>query len=70
MGFISHHEIEWQLAGDRMRAVIVCKFHIGNFVSPGSGVRSTKDSQVGLNFLIDLFSFSIRLRMIGTGGLL
>ena len=43
MGFISHHEIEWQLVGNRVRAVVVHEFCMGNFVSPGSGVRSTKD---------------------------
>ena len=25
-GFISHHEVKWRLVGDRMGAVIVCKF--------------------------------------------
>ena len=47
--------------------VVVCEFHMGNFVSPGSGIRSTKDPQIGFNSLVDLFSFSIRLRMVGGG---
>ena len=45
----------------------MCEFHMGNFVSPGSRVKSTKDSQVGLNFLVDSFGFSIRLRMVYSG---
>ena len=43
MGFIFHHEIEWRLGGDRVGAVIVCEFRMGNLVSPGGGIRSTKD---------------------------
>ena len=30
MGFISHHEVERGLIGDRMRAVIMCKFSMGD----------------------------------------
>ena len=44
----------------------MCEFCMGNFVSPGSGVRSTKDPQIGLNFLVDLFSFSVRLSMVSS----
>ena len=47
--------------------VVVCEFHMGDFVSPEGGVRSTEDSQIGFDFLIDLFSFSIRLRVVGSG---
>ena len=64
IGFIFHHEIEGQLVGDRVEVVVVCKFHMGNFVSSGSRVRSTKDPQIGFNFLVDSFNFSIKLRMI------
>ena len=50
-----------------MGVVVVCRFHMGNFISSGSGVRSTKDPQIDFNFLVDLFDFSIRLRMVGGG---
>ena len=66
MGFISHHEVERQLVGDRVRVVVVCEFCMGNFVSPGSRVRSTEDPQIGFNFLVDLFCFSLRLRIVGS----
>ena len=46
--------------------MVVCEFCMGNFISPGGGVRSTEDSQIGFNFLVDLFGFSIRLRMVGS----
>ena len=59
MGFISYHKIEWQLVGNGMGAVVVCEFCMGNFVNPGSRIRSTKDPQIGFNFLVDLFCFSI-----------
>ena len=67
MGFISHHKIEWRLVGDRMGVMIVCEFCMENFVSPGGGVRFTEDSQIGFNFLVDSFSFSVRLKVIGSG---
>ena len=67
MGFISHHEVEWRLVGDKVKVVVVHEFHMGNFISPGHGVRSTKDPQIGFNFLVDLFSFSIGLRVVDSG---
>ena len=33
-GFISHHEIEWGLTGDGVRAVIVGEFCVGNRFGP------------------------------------
>ena len=33
-GFISHHEIERRLAGDRMGAVIVSEFCMGDRIGP------------------------------------
>ena len=45
--------------------MVVCEFCVGDFVSPGSRVRSAEDPQVGFNFLVDLFYFSIRLRVVG-----
>ena len=67
MRFITHHEVKQELVGDRMRAVIVGKFGMGNVVSPRSGLVSTEDPEVHFNFLVYLFSFSIRLRVVGSG---
>ena len=64
MRFISHHEIEWRLVGDRVRAVIVCEFSMGDLVSPGTRVASTEDPKVCFNLLVNAFSFTIRLRVI------
>ena len=47
--------------------MVVCEFCMGNFVSPGSRVRPTKDPQIGFNLLVDSFSFSVRLRVVGSG---
>ena len=55
------------MVGDKVEVVVVCEFHMGNFVSPGGRVRSTKDPQIGFYFLVDSFHFSIRLRVVGGG---
>ena len=67
MGFISHHEVEWRLVGDRMGAVIVSKFSVGDVISPRSRIVSTEDLEVCFDFLVYSFGFSIRLRVIGSG---
>ena len=67
MGFISHHEVEWRLVGDRVRAVIVGEFGVGNVIGPRSGVVPTKDPKVRFYFLVYSFGFSVRLRVIGGG---
>ena len=43
------------------------EFHMGDFVSPGSRVRSAEAPQIDFNFLVDLFCFSIGLRVVGSG---
>ena len=43
----------------------MCEFCMGNFVSPGGRVRSTKNPQIGFYFLVDLFHFPIKLRVVG-----
>ena len=67
MGFISHHEIEWRLVCDGVRVVVVAKFCMGDFISPGAGVGSTEDPKVGFNLLVDTFRFTIRLWVVGSG---
>ena len=65
MEFISHHEIEWELAGDGVRAVIVSEFGMRDIISPRSRIVSTEDLKTYFNFLVYLFSLSIGLGMIG-----
>ena len=67
MGFITHHEEEWQLVGDRVRTVIVGEFYEGNVLCPGSSIGTTEDPEIGFYFLVNLFCFSISLRVIGSG---
>ena len=67
MGFISHHEEEWQLVGYRMRAVIVGEFSEGNVLSPRSRVRATEDLKICLYFLVHVFGLPISLRVVGSG---
>ena len=66
-GFISHHEIERGLVCDGMRAVIVGEFCVGDRFGPRCGVIAAEDTKISLDFLIDSFCFSVRLRVIGGG---
>ena len=67
MQFISHHEIEWGLIHDRVRAVIVGEFSVGDFVCLGIRVRPTEDLKICFNFLVNTFHFAIRLCVVGSG---
>ena len=66
-GFISHHEIERRLVGDRMGAVVVGEFSMGDRFGPRCGIIAAKDTKVGFDFLIDPFRFAVRLWVIGGG---
>ena len=66
-GFISHHEIERRLVGDRMGAVVVGEFSVGDRFRPRCGIIAAKDTKVGFNFLVDLFRLSVGLWVIGSG---
>ena len=67
MRFISHHEIEWRLIHDGVRAVVVGELHMGDLISPGTGVGPAKDPKVHFNLLIDTFCFTVGLRVVGCG---
>jgi len=67
MGFVSHHEVEGRLAGDRVGSVIVGKFGMGNLFGPRGRVCATEDVEVSFHFLVNVFSFSIGLRVVGSG---
>ena len=47
--------------------MIVGEFCEGNVLCPRSGIGATEDPKVGFYFLVDLFSFPISLRVIGSG---
>ena len=65
--FISEHEVEWRFTGGGVRAVVVDKLGHGDMVSPGFRVRTTEDAEVGLDFLIESFHFSVSLRVVCCG---
>ena len=66
-GFISHHEIEQGLVRDGMRVVIVSEFCMGDRFGPRCRIIAAEDTKVGFDFLVDSFSFTIRLGVIGGG---
>ena len=66
-GFISDHEIERGLVCDGMRAVIVGEFSMGDRFGPRCRVISTKDSEVGFDFLVDSFCLAVGLGVVGGG---
>ena len=63
--FIAHHEEEGQFLCGGVESLIVTELHDWDEGGPGFGVVRTEDSHVDLEFLVDLFSFSVSLRMIG-----
>ena len=67
MGFISHHEIERGLICDRVRAVVVGEFCVGDRFGPRCGIIAAEDTEIGLDFLVDSFSFAVGLRVVGGG---
>lgn len=66
MKFIFHHEIDRRLIGNRVRAVIVYKFCVGNLFRSRGRIGITEDAKVGFNLLVYMFYFSIRLIMINS----
>ena len=64
---ISKHEVEWGFAGGGVRAVIVDKLGHRDVVSPRFRVRTAEDVEVGLDFLVESFCFSITLQMVCCG---
>ena len=66
-GFISHHEIERRLIRDGMRAVIMSEFCVGDRFGPRCGIIAAEVAKVGFDFLVDSFSFAVRLGVISSG---
>ena len=40
---------------------------VRNQFGPGCGVIAAENTEVGFNFLVDLFCFAVGLRMVGGG---
>ena len=49
---------------DRVRVVVVGRFHMGDFIGPGTWVGSTEDPKVCFNLLIDMFHFAVGFGVI------
>ena len=62
--FISEHEVEWGFAGGGVRAVVVDEFGHRDVVSPSFRVRTAEDAEVGFDFLVESFHFSVCLRVV------
>ena len=45
----------------------MCEFSVGDRIRPRCGIIFTVDSEINFNFLVDMFSFSIGLRVISNG---
>ena len=43
------------------------KFCVRDLIGSGTQVRSAEDLKVHFNLLVDTFSFTIRLRVVGSG---
>ena len=47
--------------------MVVGELCMGDLISPRTGVGPTENSKVCVNLLVDMFSFSIGLRVISSG---
>ena len=65
--FISEHEVEWGFAGGGVGVVIVNKFSHGGVIYPCLRVGAAEDAEIGFNFLVEPFCFSVGLWMICCG---
>ena len=64
MWFITHHEVEWGFASSRVGLDVVDEFGHRGLVSPFGGVGSAEYSEIGFNFLVYSFGFSVSLRVV------
>ena len=65
MWFIAIEEGEWRCLSGAMRGGVVVEFSRGEGLYPFGQVIGAKDVEIGLEFLIGLFSLSISLRVVG-----
>ena len=64
-GFKSHHEREGGDFCGTVRGGVVVEFGCSKEFQPFLGVIGAEDSEIGLNFLVGLFSLPICLRVVG-----
>ena len=67
--FIAIEEGERRRLGGAMQGGVVVEFDRGEELYPFSRVVGAEDAEIGLEFLIGLFSLSISLRVVGGGEL-
>ena len=65
MGFKSHHEREGGDFCGTVRNGVMVEFGCGEEFQPFLGVVGTEDLEIGLNFLVGLFSLPISLTVVG-----
>ena len=65
MGFESQHEREGGDLCETVRNGVVVEFGCGEEFRPFLGVVGAKDSEIGLDFLVGLFSLPISLKVVG-----
>ena len=65
--FISKEKGKWGYFGGMVRGSVMLEFSSGKKVGPGSGIVGAENTEVGFHLLIDSFSLSISLGMIGCG---
>ena len=47
--------------------MVVDKLCVGDFIGPGTWVRSTEDPKICFNLLVNTFCFAVRLGVVGSG---
>ena len=65
--FISKHEVEWGFASGRVGVVIVNELGHGGVIYSCLRVGGAEDVEIGFNFLVEPFHFSVSLWMIYCG---
>ena len=65
MWFIAVDEVKWGFSSVRIRAMVVDELSHRHVFIPIRRVVSTEDAKIGFYFLIDSFSFTISLSVIG-----
>jgi hypothetical protein len=66
-GFISHHEEKWGGIMGVVFSMIMNEFCHGKVLDPIKRCRAAVDAKVGFQFLVQMFSLSISLRVVCCG---
>ena len=65
MWFIAHHEEKEQFLHGGVESLIVTELHDRGKRGSGFRIVQAEDLHVNFEFLVDMFGFSISLRMVG-----